>query len=67
MGCSVARARVILVLREYIWNAPTVPLVLPAFDGTDSLGSLSQMVSGGLSPWFYGSILGNCFPFSCGK
>ena len=33
-----ARARVILVLRECIWNVPRVSLVLPAFDFTGSLG-----------------------------
>ena len=33
------RVRVILVLREYIWNAPAVSLVLPAFDYTAYLGS----------------------------
>ena len=34
-----ARARVILVLRECLWNAPAVSLVLPTFDDTDPLGS----------------------------
>ena len=34
-----ARARVILVLCECIWNAPAVSLVLPTFDGTGSLDS----------------------------
>ena len=29
------RALVILVLRECMWNAPAVSLVLPAFDDTD--------------------------------
>ena len=38
-----ARARVILVLRECVWNAP-VSLVLPAFDHTSSLGSLPRQV-----------------------
>ena len=33
-----ARARVILVLGECIWNVPAVSLVLPAFDDTGSLG-----------------------------
>ena len=33
-----ARARVILVLRECIWNAPAVSLVFPAFDDAGSLG-----------------------------
>ena len=32
--------RVILVLRERIWNAPAVSLVLPAFEDTGSLGSI---------------------------
>ena len=34
----MARARVILVLRECILNVPTVSLVLPAFNDTCSLG-----------------------------
>ena len=34
-----ARARVILVLRECIWDAPAVSLVLPTFGNTSSLGS----------------------------
>ena len=38
------RARVILVLRECILNAPVVLLVLPAFDDTDSLGSPPRQV-----------------------
>ena len=33
-----ARARVFLVLREFIWNALAVSIVLPAFDNTSSLG-----------------------------
>ena len=37
-GVQVARARVILVLREFIWNAPAVSLGLSAFDDTGSLG-----------------------------
>ena len=39
-----ARAHVILVLRECIWNAPTVSLVLPAFDDTDYLDSPPRQV-----------------------
>ena len=39
LGGQVACARVILVLCECIWNAPPVPLVLPAFDDAGSLGS----------------------------
>ena len=37
-------SRVILVLRECIWNAPAVSLVLPTFDDTGSLGSLPRRV-----------------------
>ena len=33
-----SRDRVVLVLRECIWNASVVSLALLAFDGTDSLG-----------------------------
>ena len=39
LGGQGGRARVILVLCEYIWNAPAVSLVLPAFDDAGSLGS----------------------------
>ena len=39
---QVTRARVILALREYIWNASAVLLVLPAFDFIDSLGYPSR-------------------------
>ena len=35
---------VILVIRERIWNAPAVSLVLPAFDDAGSLGSPRQVV-----------------------
>ena len=45
---QVAGARFILVLRECIWNAAGVFLVLPAFDDTGSLGSLPRHVG----PWF---------------
>ena len=38
---------VILVLRECIWNAPVILLVLPAFDSVSSLGSPLHQ---GLSP-----------------
>ena len=38
-GVRGARARVILVLHECIWNTPAVLLVLPTFDDTGSLGS----------------------------
>ena len=39
VGGQGARTRVILVLRECIWDAPTLSLVHPAFDDTGSLGS----------------------------
>ena len=52
------RARVILVLRECIWNVPAVSLVLPAFDDTDSLGFPSRWVV-----YLPGSALGDCLPF----
>ena len=48
-----ARARVILVLRECIWNVPAVLLVLPAFDYTDSLGSSPRQVVIPLVQWFH--------------
>ena len=38
------RARFILVLRECIWNAPAILLVLLTFDDTGSLGSLPHQV-----------------------
>ena len=38
-GNARGLARVILVLRECIWNALRVSLVLPAFDDTVTLGS----------------------------
>ena len=37
-GGQGSRPRIILVLREYIWNAIAVSLVLSAFDDTSSLG-----------------------------
>ena len=39
-----AHACIIFVLHEFIWNAPTVSLVLPAIDDTGSLGSLPQQM-----------------------
>ena len=39
LGGSGGHTRVILVLCESIWYSPAVSLVLPAFDGTGSLGS----------------------------
>ena len=43
LGDHVALARVVLVLRECIWNAPVVSRALSAFDDTGSLGSPRQM------------------------
>ena len=43
-GGQGARVRVILVLREYIWNAPAISLVLLTFDDTGSLGSPPRQV-----------------------
>ena len=43
-GGREARARVVLVLCECIWNAPAVSLLLPVFDDTDSLGSPPRQV-----------------------
>ena len=37
-GGRGAHARVILLLRECIWNVPAVSLVLSVFDDTGSLG-----------------------------
>ena len=37
-GGQGARARIVLVLHECIWNAPAVLIVLPTFDNTGSLG-----------------------------
>ena len=39
-----ACARIILVLRKCVWNAPLVSLVLPAFDDAGSLGSPPRKV-----------------------
>ena len=39
VGCQGARARVILVLCEFIWKVSAVSLFLPAFDDAGSLGS----------------------------
>ena len=36
--------RVILILREFMWNAPAASLFLPAFDVTGSLGSPQRWV-----------------------
>ena len=44
LGGQGACTRVILALRECIWNVPAVSLVLPVFDDTGSLGSPRQVV-----------------------
>ena len=54
----MARARVIPVSRECIWNATAVSLVLPAFDGIGSLGSSPRHLV-----YPPGSTLGECLPF----
>ena len=60
-----ACARVILVLRDCIWNAPAASFFIPAFDDTGSLGSPPRQ--GGLSPWLHGFTLGDCLLFPCGE
>ena len=44
LGGQGACARVILVLRESIWNAPALSLVIPALDDTVSLGPPPRQV-----------------------
>ena len=44
LGRLGSRARLILVLRECIWNVAAALLVLPTFDDTDSLGSFPRQV-----------------------
>ena len=61
-GVQGACTCVILVLYKCIWNAPTVSLVLPAFDNTSSLGSPSYWVV-----YPPGSLLGDCLLFPYGK
>ena len=53
VGGLGARARVILVLRDRIWNAPAVSFVLSTFDDTASLGSPLHQVVILLVPWFH--------------
>ena len=60
-GIQGARYRVI-ILRECIWNAPAVSLVLPAFDDTGSLGFPPRRM--GLSPVFN---VDDCLLFPCGE
>ena len=61
LGGQGARARIILVLRECIWNAPAVSLALPAYDDAGSLGSPRRVV------FPHGSTLGDCLPFPWGN
>ena len=60
LGGQGARARVILALREYIWNL--VLLALPAFGDTGFLDFPPRRV---VSP--PGSTLGDCFTFLAGN
>ena len=56
----MARARVVLVLRESIWNTPRVSLVSSAFSDTGSLGSTPRQVvyppASMVPPWVTASI-----------
>ena len=58
----MARAGVILLLRECIWNAPMVSLVLLAFDDNGFLSSPLRRVVYPL-----GSTLGDCLSFPARK
>ena len=60
MGVKGPRARVSLVLRECIWNAAAVSLILPDFDDTGFLGFPPRQVV-----YTPGSVLGKCLPFPC--
>ena len=53
LGGQGARARVILVLRECIWNAHTVSLVLPSFDDTAPWVLFRLRWSNPLFKWFH--------------
>ena len=55
-------ARVVLVLCEYIWNAPAVLAVLPTFNDTGSLGSPPLRLV-----YLSGFTLGDRLPFPCGE
>ena len=50
LGGQIARALLILVLREWIWNVPAVSLVLQNFDGTCSLGYPPRRFPGSMVP-----------------
>ena len=62
LGSEGARARVISVLCECIWNAPAVVLLLPAFDDSGSLGSPPRRVV-----YTRGSTLSDCPSFLAGN
>ena len=64
LGDQGAGARVILVLRECIWNAPAVLLVHPAFDDTGSWVLLCVRWSIPLFEWFHPD---DWLPFPCGE
>ena len=52
----------LFILRECIWNAPTVSLVVPAFDDTGSLGSPPRH-----AVYPPGSTLSESLLFPCGE
>ena len=60
LGGLGTHPRFILVLRECIWNAPAVLLVLSTFDDTGSLGFPQRWVV-----YPPGSTLGDCPLFLC--
>ena len=64
LGGQGVRGRIILVLRECIWNATAVSLVITAFEDTDSLAFPPRRVvyHPGQS-----SALGDCLPFPSGE
>ena len=61
-GGEVTRARIILVLRECIWNSFAISLVIPAFGDTDSLCFPPRRVVFPL-----GFTLGDCLLFPYGE
>ena len=62
LGVQGPRAHVIFVLRECIWTAPLVSLLLPAFNDTGSLGYPQFRL---VYPIGFGP--GDFLPFPCGK
>ena len=59
---SIVQASVVIFVREFIWNALAVSLVLPAFDDTGSLSAPPCWVT-----YLPGSTLGDCLPFPYGE